>query len=195
MKQVNLMFSLVLILGMVSADVHADIYRWTDPDGVTHASTDLEKVPSAHRGKALVIPSATGRIDTVDEYSIPFEMGPSGIILVQVLLNDAIRARMVFDTGASLVLISDELARRMDPASSANSEKIKLKTAGGEVYGRSFVIQKIDLGNAVKENVRAAVGSQKQTFDDFDGLLGLSFLEGFKVTIDLQGRQILLKRP
>jgi clan AA aspartic protease (TIGR02281 family) len=181
---------------MVSSGVHADIYRWTDPDGVTHASTDPERVPSAYRGKALVIPTTAGRIETVEEYSIPFEKGPSGIMFVQVFLNDVIKARMVFDTGASLVLISDELARRMAPASSANpGERIRLKTAGGEVDGRSFVIQKVDLGNAVRDNVRAAVSSQKQAFDDFDGLLGLSFLEGFQVTIDQQSQRILLRRP
>jgi clan AA aspartic protease (TIGR02281 family) len=197
MKQLKFMFSFALFLWMASSDLHADIYQWSDPDGVTHASTDLERVPSAYRGKVLVIPIPTtaGRIETVEEYSIPFEKGPSGIMVVQVFLNDVIRTRMVFDTGASLVLISDELARRMDQAASAHAgERIRLKTAGGDVEGRSFLIQKIDLGNAVKENVRAAVSNQKQAFDDFDGLLGLSFLEGFKVTIDQQSQRILLRR-
>lgn len=195
MKKLKHMLSFVLILWMASTDVHADIYQWIDPDGVTHASSDLERVPSAYRGKALVIPTAAGRSETVEEYSIPFEKGPSGIMVVHVFLNDVIRARMVFDTGASLVLISDELARRMDQAASAHAgEKIRLKTAGGEVEGRSLLIKKLDLGNAVKENVRAAVSNRKQAFDDFDGLLGLSFLEGFKVTIDQQGQQILLSR-
>jgi clan AA aspartic protease (TIGR02281 family) len=195
MRQRKWIFWLVLIFMMAWSPVSAEIYQWMDKDGVTHASSDPEKMPPAYRGRAQVISAAEARSEAVEEYAIPFEKGPSGVIMVQVFINDVIRAKMVFDTGASLVLISDELARRLDQTEAADAgEKIRLKTAGGDVEGRPLLIKKMDLSNAVKENVRAAVSHRKQVFDDFDGLLGLSFLEGFKVTIDHQNREIILRR-
>lgn len=196
MAQLKWICLLFLVFWMASSDVRAEIYQWTDRDGITHASNDLDNVPSAYRGRAEIISHQERGNNVAEEYVIPFEKGSSGIILVQVFLNDTIPARMVLDTGASLVLISAELAGRMDPAASAHTGgKIRLKTAGGDVEGRSILIDKIDLGNAVRESIRAAVSAQKGAFDGFDGLLGLSFLEGFNVTIDHQNRQLILKRP
>ncbi|MCE5262796.1 MAG: retroviral-like aspartic protease family protein [Deltaproteobacteria bacterium] len=196
MGRLKPIFLFLLILWLASPNLHAEVYQWTDQDGITHASSDLQKIPAPYRGNAEVISATAGRGETAEEYFVPFEKGASGIILVQVFLNDSIRARMVLDTGASLVLISDELAGRMDRMTSSSAEgKIRLKTAGGDVEGRSISIDKVELGDAVRENVRAAVSHQKAAFDGFDGLLGLSFLEGFNVTIDHQNRQIILRKP
>ena len=187
---------LVFLLTVAASDGVAEIYQWVDNEGITHASNDPGKVPPAYRGRVESIslsPSAE-KADDAEAYAIPFEKGPSGVMFVQVFLNNVIRARMVFDTGASLVLISHELAQRMGQTASASGEKIRLKTAGGDVEGRSIVIAKVDLGNAVKENVRAAVSPQNQTFSDFDGLLGLSFLDDFQVTIDHRTQEVILRR-
>ena len=117
------------------------------------------------------------------------------IILVDVLLNDEVKARMVLDTGASLVVISGDLARRLRQDSSNASGTIKLQTAGGEIEGQAAVIDRIELGSAVREKVRAVINRQPQVFKGFDGLLGSSFLDGYKVTIDYQQSKIHLKRP
>lgn len=188
---------IVLLLTLAAWDGAAEIYQWVDNEGITHASNDPGKVPPAYRGRVESLSlSPSGRmVDDGAAYAIPFEKGPSGVMFVQVFLNNVIRARMVFDTGASLVLISPELAQRLgQTASEPAGGKIRLKTAGGDVEGRSMVISRVDLGDAVKENVRAAVGPQNQTFDDFDGLLGLSFLEDFQVTIDHRTQEVILRR-
>jgi hypothetical protein len=38
--------------GPASADVHRDLYRWTDPDGVLHVTDRLSAVPKQYRGQA-----------------------------------------------------------------------------------------------------------------------------------------------
>jgi clan AA aspartic protease (TIGR02281 family) len=195
MRRLGLMGFMILIAALAGSPAGAEIYQWVDREGLTHASSDPEAVPPAYRGGVQII-SVTGKArEMVEEYVIPFEKGPSGVIIVRLLINDVLQARMVFDTGATLVLISDELARRMDQSGSvASGEKIRLRTAGGDVEGRAISIGKLDLGNAVRENVRAAVSPRKQPFDDFDGLLGLSFLEGFKVVIDHSRQEIILRK-
>jgi clan AA aspartic protease (TIGR02281 family) len=188
---------LACLLAVTAAHAGAEIYRWVDSGGVTHATSDPDRVPAAYRGRVQTLSGpATAPATGEAVYSIPFERGASGVMFVQVWLDDTVRARMVFDTGASLVLVSEELARRLGPSLPASAgERVRLKTAGGEVYGKGIVIGRVDLDGAVKENVRAAVSLQKQVFDDFDGLLGLSFLEDFLVTIDHQNREIVLRRP
>lgn len=197
MKKNIITFLFILIFIAVSSTAQAEIYQWVDNNGVMHVANHLDNVPPAYRNKVEVKSSpriAEEANERIEEYYIPFEKAPSGVMFVQVFINNVIRAKMIVDTGASLVLISGELAKKIDQTASSERDKIKLKTAGGVVEGRSVLIQKIELGNAVRENVRAAVNYQKEVFDDFDGLLGLSFLDDFKVTIDHQNREIILRR-
>lgn len=44
--------AIALLLGLVSAPAGADIYRWTDADGVTHYTNHPEAIPDDSRGEA-----------------------------------------------------------------------------------------------------------------------------------------------
>ena len=57
-----------------------------------------------------------------------------------------------------------------------------------------FVIARIELGGALKENVRSVIAPNDSIFMGFDGLLGLSFLGDFKVTVDYKKGQIILSQ-
>lgn len=186
-----------LLIVLIPDAARADIYRWIDASGTMHYTGNLDNVPAAYRNRAEIIAASqrpeTGS-DLPEEHVIDFAKAHDGIILVDLLLDDGVKARMVLDTGASLVVISEDLARRLRLDSAADASRIKLQTAGGEIEGRAAVIDRIALGSAVREKVRAVVNYQPQVFKGFDGLLGASFLDGYKVTIDYQQSKIHLKR-
>jgi clan AA aspartic protease (TIGR02281 family) len=169
----------------------ADIYRWTDASGTIHIADDPTDVPSQYR-KDLKITEGTEEAGKGAE--IPFERTSSGLILVEAVLNGGVKAKMVFDTGADIVVITKGLSKRLRQDLSRGGEEMKLHTNCGEVRGISFVVNKIELGNAGKENVRAVITPDDFSLSGFEGLLGLSFLGDFKITVDYQRGKIKIVR-
>ncbi|MGO9215140.1 MAG: TIGR02281 family clan AA aspartic protease [Syntrophales bacterium] len=125
-----------------------------------------------------------------DVTEIPFERTSSGLILVEAVLNGGVKAKMVFDTGADIVVITEELSKKLRQDLSQAGETIKLYTNCGEVKGISFVVDKIELGNVGKENVRSVITPDDFSLNGFEGFLGLSFLGDFKITVDYQRGRI-----
>jgi clan AA aspartic protease (TIGR02281 family) len=165
----------------------ADMYRWMDPSGTVHISDDPADAAPQYR-KNLKISGEPEMAGTGAE--IPFERTASGLILVEAVLNGGVKAKMVFDTGADIVVITEELSKKLRQDLSQGGETIKLHTNCGEVRGISFVVNKIELGNAVRENVRSVITPDDLALSGFDGLLGLSFLGDFKITVDYQKGKI-----
>jgi clan AA aspartic protease (TIGR02281 family) len=165
----------------------ADMYRWMDPSGTVHISDDPADAAPQYR-KNLKIAGEPEMAGTGAE--IPFERTASGLILVEAVLNGGVKAKMVFDTGADIVVITEELSKKLRQDLSQGGETIKLHTNCGEVRGISFVVNKIELGNAVRENVRSVITPDDLALSGFDGLLGLSFLGDFKITVDYQKGKI-----
>jgi len=54
------------------------------------------------------------------------------------------------------------------------------------VRGISFIVNKIELGNAARENVRSVITSDDLALSGFDGLLDLSFVGDFEISVDYQ---------
>jgi clan AA aspartic protease (TIGR02281 family) len=194
--------AIVLVLALCCSqtqDLWADVYSWADDGGVIHVTDSLDKIPPAHRGQAVLLGRspetlAAAPADYQPDYVISFEKTPSRTIFVDVLLNSTIPAKMILDTGAGMVVLSEDLARRLNLESGRETKTLLLQTAGGEVQGRSATLTKVELGAVHKENVRAAVNTAPNVFKGFDGLLGMSFLEDFKVVIDYANNRILLKK-
>jgi clan AA aspartic protease (TIGR02281 family) len=196
MSKIKYFLCLALALPLFFSAAGAELYKWVDDEGTVNFSDDLLSIPPSHRSGAKRMSSglpAQGGSDWGGEIHVPFHRAPSGILLVDVILNGSVRARMVLDTGAAAVIISRELWQKLNQDDSAGSRRVKLRTAGGEVEGRYTVLHRVELGPAIRENVQAVVNPQN-VFQDFDGLLGMSFLADFQVSIDHQGGRIILKR-
>lgn len=184
---------LISILVSIPRYSFAEIYKWMDDSGVVRYSNDLDNIPRAHRNSAakIIETDMVPENDTSVKDFIPFER-ISGVMVVDVIFNGSVKAKMVFDTGASLVVISESLSRRLNQDLPTNTPKVKLRTAGGDIDGRSIVIQRMELGSMTKQSVIAAVNGGKDAYAGFDGLLGLSFLEGFNFTIDYINSKIVI---
>lgn len=199
MSKIIFSFCLIITFSLFqTVNAFGDIYQWTDNSGITHVTDNKEKIPAAYRDIVRVLSETrqTYFSDTSspsNEFIIPFQRMSSGTILVDVILNSSVRAKMILDTGASLVVLSDELAKSLKQDASSGAQII-LHTAGGDIEGWATLVSKIEVGGASRENVHAAVNSKRGIFNDFDGLLGMSFFSDFKVTIDYPNRVIILKK-
>jgi len=180
---------ILLFMALGLPDASADIYSWTDSSGKMHLTDNPANVPAAYRHNVKLV---KGTKETGKENVIPFERTASGLILVEAVLN-GVKARMVLDTGADVVVVTTGLSKRLNQDLSSLQDKIiKLHTNCGDVEGHAFLIDRIELGGARKENVRSVITPEGAIFSGFDGLLGLSFLGDFKVTVDYKKGQILL---
>ena len=189
---ISCFLSIFLFTAFLPSPSYAATYKWIDPSGVIHFSDSFEDIPLPFR-KDFKIVSEPPQVS--EGIMTPFEKTAMGLILVNVVLNDLVRARLILDTGANFVVITEELSKKLGQDLSSREEVVKLHTNCGEVEGTFSVIRKIELEGAWKENVRAVIAPMgNDALKGFDGLLGLSFLADFKVTVDYQNGKIILKK-
>ena len=99
-------------------------------------------------------------------------------------LNNLIKARLVLDTGASLVVISKDIADRLGIDTKGAPYSLKVVLADGRrVKAKAVILKSVKVGGAEVKNVSAAVLENAQPTDE-DGLLGMSFLKNFTVKLD-----------
>jgi len=180
----------------------ADFYRWTDEDGVSHVTDQAPpdavkmnnfKVTRAQEEPAKAEQPMEQTRGEYGEYRIPFKRAYGGM-LVDVMLNDRVPARMIVDTGATHVKINVKLLKKLVRHLPDNMRKGKMLTVAGVVDSQEFIIEKVDLGGAVKVNVPATFSDEAHDFPNFDGLLGLSFLSNFRMSVDYDKNLIHLRR-
>ncbi len=189
-KFISYFLSIFLFTTFLPSPFSAATYKWIDPNGIIHFSDTFDDIPLPFRKDSKILREIP---EMSEGMMIPFEKTPMGLILVNVVLNDLVKARLILDTGANFVVITEELSKKLEQDLSSREETVKLHTNCGEVEGTFSLIRRIELGGIGKENVRAVITPiGNNALKGFDGLLGLSFLADFKVTVDYQNGRILL---
>ncbi len=194
-----------------SAMAQAGMYSWKDGNGKTHFTDGLHKIPQKYRKndqgfkkyrsarppssplplfkkpvRSSYSPSGLrGR-----EYVIPLIPTPSGNFMVEVNFNNRVKALLMVDTGASLVTISDKLAKKLGYRTNSKSAQIPFSTAGGMVWMPMIALDTVALGEAKVDLVEASVNSH---MGDMDGLLGMSFLGDYRMEMDAARSQMILR--
>ena len=116
-------------------------------------------------------------------------------IMVRALVNEQFSTAFIVDTGATLTSISREAAEAIGIRADADTPTVSLRTAGGIVQGLLVQLESVNVGGAEAREVRAVVLDIPQLPRDVAGLLGLSFLGRFKVSIDVENGQMVLGQP
>ncbi len=124
---------------------------------------------------------------------IKFSKTTEGII-VNTLLNKKVKASLILDTGAFVVLLSQRIGKELGIESSGVKGIIKkvVLADGSETEARLVVLDSVDVEGVEAKNIEAAIllnESMKQ-----DGLLGRSFLNKFNFQIDPVNKKLILKR-
>jgi clan AA aspartic protease (TIGR02281 family) len=111
--------------------------------------------------------------------------------IADVRLNGSRTARFVVDTGASLCVVSPELAADLGVRPGPRAEMVPMQVVGGVTAGPRVSLASVRVGDADAENVAAVIHS---IGPGIDGLLGNSFLGRYTVTLD-PDRGVLVLRP
>jgi clan AA aspartic protease (TIGR02281 family) len=116
-------------------------------------------------------------------------------IIVSALINNRIDARLLLDTGASIVVISPEIAEKLH-IETKGQKTLSIQLADKSI-AQCIPVQLVSLkvGNASSQNVKAAILSEKTPAGaDHDGLLGMSFLRDFHVKINPENNSLILEQ-
>jgi aspartyl protease family protein len=111
--------------------------------------------------------------------------------LAEVRLNDTRTARFVVDTGASLCVVSPEVAADLGVRPGPRAETVPMQVVGGVTEGARVTLASVRAGDTEVEDVAAVV---HPIGPGIDGLLGNTFLGRFTVTLD-PDKGVLVLRP
>jgi tetratricopeptide (TPR) repeat protein len=131
-----------------------------------------------------------GNCDTryaVGSARVPFA-GTADVRTLTVLLN-GVAGNLIFDTGATFVAITSDFASKAKVATEPGSQ-LTLKTVGGVVFAQIGYANSIRVGNAEALGVTVAVHQHNPFGNRVDGLLGMSFLSRFNVTLSPTGIEL-----
>lgn len=148
--------------------------------------------PEEQRFVALAIRKVSGWQDEIFRTPIPHE-DHNGHALIPVRLNDRLDVSLLLDTGASLVSLSAETARKLGLVGE-ESGQIRIRLADGRTLDAPAVrLSSVQAGDARVENVDAVILPDRPA-PDVDGLLGASFLREFVVRYDASAGRLELMR-
>jgi aspartyl protease family protein len=97
--------------------------------------------------------------------------------------------RIMFDTGASSVVLRAEDAARIGIRDFELSYSVNVRTANGVTQAAPIMLATLEIGGIREENVRAMVARPGQLFEN---LLGMSFLERLS-SYEVRGDQLVLR--
>jgi clan AA aspartic protease (TIGR02281 family) len=116
----------------------------------------------------------------------------NGNMVVPVLLNESRNTTLLFDTGASITILSTDLARSLGLRAQAG-RTIRLKTVAADVKAKVAKLDSITVGGLSRSDFPVAVVDlDLDKSGRFDGILGMDFLGNYTIRIDNQARRIFL---
>ncbi len=198
----------IILLTVFASPGYGEMYKWVDEKGVLHFADDLSKVPEKYRpdaemlkpSKEISSPEIKGKTKE-PQTSLPppktsevqgFEVDlfrRYELWLAEVILNERVKRHLVIDSGASFILISQQVAKELGITIDENTPFIPGSTVSGMILTPLVTLKSVRVGNAIVENVEAVVYSMPS---GQDGLLGNSFLNKFKMVLDSINSKMLL---
>ncbi len=218
----RLHLAVLLVVGLVVVpfgEVSARLYWCTDATGariltdtpaqlqscaIIESSTPVESPPS-HAHSLSTPPSpepneGVGTTPTVSTSVLPVKPTNSVAIplqhvghlfVVTIRINGEHEGHLIVDTGASHTVLSRSLAIRSGLLTGA-SNGVTMNTVGGQVQAEVVRVNSIRVADLEVTDSVATIYDLPDAPPGIDGLLGLSFLGRFEVTLDAERPQLLL---
>lgn len=165
----------------------------SEPTGEEVAESTLEET-SEPTEKEAAEPTGeeAGQEATEEVMTIVRFLPVDGHILVPVVLNGFLEARVLVDTGAGITVLSRELARKLQ-LEEETGHSITLKTMAMDIKAQLAMLDSIQVGNLIQNNLHVAITDLSLGEDrKFDGILGMDFMNKYKIQIDNENSRILL---
>jgi clan AA aspartic protease (TIGR02281 family) len=193
-----------VILLLALAPAYTEIYKWVDRDGSVHFSDTLAGIPPEYRDRVeervglmstsrtdpaprRVTPERLAVAPTPPSYAVSLRRDGNAM-LVEALVGGTLRTRLLLDTGAEFTVLSTAAARRLG-LNLGNAAVIPLRSASGVFFAPMIKVQSIAVGEAAAYDIEVVV---HDATPGLDGLLGMSFLDNFLVTISTSDEKLIL---
>jgi Aspartyl protease/Domain of unknown function (DUF4124) len=200
--------SLLLVAGcLVATPARAELYKWTDAEGVVYYTSDLASIPPAFRDTTTLISTPQARpAPPATSEPTGLRVTPGAPITVEARLN-GVPLTLIVDTGADRTVIAPEVLERaglggetgrpvqvvgVTGVSTATLVTIPILDVAGARIGPLVVI-----AHALPPTLRATrpEGSGEVATGGIDGLLGRDVLDAFTLSVDTaSGRATLTLR-
>lgn len=165
-----------------------DLEDYKSPDDQTKLSPD-NPLKDNNTGSA-----DPGADKDTKVYVVPYSAyeGNSLRIIIPVILNGNVTARMALDTGSPGMLISNELAERLGLL---DKDTAKLSTftngIGGSVPSFFTIIDTVQVGGVKDHFVPTSITPALS--EAFDGLIGMDFVANYSIKIDTIRRVVIFE--
>jgi clan AA aspartic protease (TIGR02281 family) len=113
-------------------------------------------------------------------------------LMVDAKLNNQVSGTFILDTGATYTSISREMAEEMG-LDLVNCPKVRITTANGRIEVPKVMISTLNVNGLEAHDVEATVIDVRKG-SSFSGLLGLSFIRKFKLTIDPESNSLIFQQ-
>jgi clan AA aspartic protease (TIGR02281 family) len=171
-------------------DECAAVHKGTPPAPISPVPPVPSPVVPREQAEAVAADAAT---ETPADITVPvFRVGHS--LVVQARLNGTRDAKLIVDTGANITILSNQVARDAGILPSSYLSPVTLNTAGGPVRADVARLDALAVGAAEVAKVPVAIHDLPDAPTGVDGLLGLTFLDRFLVTLDTQKGELHLRR-
>ena len=141
----------------------------------------------------VVMAGPAARASTPTAVGVPM-IQQGGAVYVPGQVNEQVKTLFLVDTGATLCVLTKATADRLGLASSPVLTMIKVSTASGTIEAPLITVDLIQVGGAEARSVDAVIHDVPGFPAAAGGILGLSFLNQFKVEIDPEEGVMLLTR-
>lgn len=162
------------------------LHRWLEAveayETVLRLDPPPELAAAAREGLHAVTPLTRPTRSRPDPGNSVISLGRSlGGWVTDVVVNGTQKGRFLVDTGASVCVISPELAKTLGNHAGSDAPTVTLQTLSGRTTGPLVTIPSLRVGDAEARDVRAVIHAPGP---GIDGILGNSFLSRYTVTLD-----------
>jgi predicted aspartyl protease len=158
----------------------------------TDEETGQETSEEAEKETAAPTDEEAGQETSEEVMTIVRFLSVDGHIVVPVVLNGFLETSVLVDTGAGITVLSKELAQKLQLEGQPD-HSIRLKTMAMDIHAQLARLDSIQVGDLIQNNFPVAVtelpvGEKRK----FDGILGMDFMNNYKIHIDNENKRILL---
>ena len=186
------------------SSVQGDVYKWQDDTGTIHFTDNPSSIPKSSWEEVKKLKSAHPKSTPAPEinlqsiqkspksnyeFIIPMET-KGNQFFIDAKLNGQTEAKLLLDTGATTIVLSEKLAKKLGFALNNTMPQVQAGTAGGEIWAPLLSLREVRVGNAVADEVEAIISLDLKKVD---GLMGMSFLSQFRMNLDYSASVLILK--
>ncbi len=130
-------------------------------------------------------------------YEVPYEpiAGGSRRIVVQLTINNSVTVPMALDTGATGMIISAGLAKKLGVFENGDGKLLSaIRGLGGTSIGIITVLDSVQAGKVKDDFIPTTIAATSFEGEGFDGLVGMDFMSQYSIVIDARKHVLVFEK-